>query len=61
MKSFLRMKKIKPKRNRQLENFQFRHLQQAYERHCHPFNESFSPRWFRSAARQLQCSCFNKK
>ena len=32
----------------------------AYEKHCHPFNERHSPRWFRSAARQWQHSCFKK-
>ena len=38
----------------------FRQLHQAYENHCHPFNERNSPRWFCSATRQLQYSCFKK-
>ena len=37
-----------------------RHLHQAYERHCHPFNERYSPRRFRSATRQLRYWCFKK-
>ena len=32
----------------------FRHLHQAHESHCHPFNERHSTRWFRS--QQDNCS-----